>query len=92
MVGNDRIAKEYIVANILLKDVERLMQIFAQDQSALDRAFVAVLRSLGQGTTDKFCDPFTGDPYVVQREEGLISVSVENLPRPFRVPIFMDKE
>jgi len=90
--GKDRIAKEYFVANILMKDVERLMQIFAQDQSALDRAFVVILRSLGQSSTDNYHDPFTGVPYVVQKAHGLLSISAKNLPRPFRVPIFTDKE
>jgi hypothetical protein len=90
--GKDRIAKEYFVANLLTKDVERLMQIFAQDQSALDRALVVILWSLGQSNTDNYRDPFTGDPYVVRKVQGLFSVSVENLPRPFRVPIFTDNE
>ena len=90
--GTERIAKEHFVANILLKDVDRLMQIFAQDQSALDRALAVILQSLGQSNTDRFRDPFTGDPYVVQRVQGMLSVSAENLPRPFRVPIFTDTE
>jgi len=92
MEGKDKIAKDYFVANILMKDVERLMQIFAQDRSALDRALVVILWSLGQSNTDNYRDPFTNNPYVVRKVQGLLSVSAENLPRPFRMPIFTDKE
>jgi len=92
MEGDVRIAKEPVVASILLKDIERLMKIYAQDQSALDRAFLAILRSLGQGDTDHFRDPFTDAPYEVRQEQGALSVSAENLPRPFRVPVFTDRE
>jgi len=90
--GGVRIAKEHFVAGILLKDVTRLMQIFAQDQSAMDRALVVILRSLGQSNTENYRDPFTGNPYEVKKEQGLLCVSAEYLPRPFRVPIFTDKE
>ena len=85
-------AEEFFVANILLKDVEDLMRIFAKDQSALNRAIVAMLMSLGQGNTDRFRDPFTGDPYEVRRVDGLLSISAENLLHPFRVPIFVNRE
>ena len=83
---------EPFVAGIMLKDIERLMVIFAQDQSALDRALVAMLRSLGQSNTDRYRDPFTGEPYEVRKVQGLFSVSTAMLPRPFMVPIFTERE
>jgi len=86
------IATEHFLAHLLLKDVDRLMQIFAQDQSALNRVLVVILRSLGQSNTDNFRDPFTDEPYKVQKVDGLLSISATNLPRSFRVPIFTDKE
>ena len=86
------VLKEPVVANILLKDVDRLMRLFAQDQSALDRALVVILKSLGQRNTDFYHDPFTDEPYEVRQVDGLLSVSTENLPHPFRVPIFTEKE
>jgi len=86
------ISTEHFVAYLLLKDVDRLMRIFAQDQSALNRALVVILRSLGQSNTDNYRDPFTDEPYKVQKVDGLLSISATRLLRPFRVPIFMDKE
>ena len=79
---------EFFVANILLKDIENLMRIFAKDKSALSRAIVVIQQSLGQGNTDGYRDPFTGEPYEVRRVDGRLSVSAENFPHPFRVPIY----
>jgi hypothetical protein len=84
--------EELFVANILLKDIEDLMRVFAKDQSALNRAIVATFLSLGQGNTDRYRDPFTGESYEVRRVDGLLSISAENLPHPFRVPVFVNRE
>ncbi|MDR0326744.1 MAG: hypothetical protein LBI05_00455 [Planctomycetaceae bacterium] len=87
-VDDDGIVSEYVVAYVLLKDVDRLMELFAKDQSALIRAFTAVLRSLGQNNTDSYLDPFTGKPYEVEKEQGFFRISTTMLPHPFRVPNF----
>ena len=81
------IAMEPFVANIMLKDVERLMQLFARDQSALDRALVGISRSLGQSNTDHYRDPFTDKPYEIRTENSQLRVSATMLPS-FVVPIF----
>ena len=86
------IATEPFVAHLLLKDVDRLMEFFAKDQSALDRAIMAILASLGHSDTDSYRDPFTDEPYTVRKVNGLFSISTEHLPRPFRVPIFTEKD
>ena len=88
----DGMLEEYVVANILLKDVDRLMRLFVQDESALHRALTAMLISLGQTNTDKYCDPFTGKPFAVQKADGFVSIAAEPFPRPFRVPNFTNKE
>jgi CRISPR/Cas system type I-B associated protein Csh2 (Cas7 group RAMP superfamily) len=91
-IDDDGIVSEYFVANIMLKDVDRLMELFAKDQSALMRAFTAVRRSLGQNNTDSYLDPFTGEPYVVEKEQGFFQISTTMLPHPFRVPVFTNSE
>ena len=88
----DEISMEFFVANLLLQDVDRMMRIFVQDQSALDRAYVAMLLSLGQNNTNGFSDPATDKPYEVHKENGWLSISTANLPRPFRVPVFTQAE
>jgi hypothetical protein len=87
---DEGIAKEHFVANIMLKEVDRFMRLFAADQAALDRAIVAILRSLDQGGTERYRNPFTDEPYEVRKVDGLLSISTTFLPRPFRVPIFTD--
>ena len=83
------VAMEPFVAGIRLQSVEHFMVLFAQDQSALNRALVAIHHSLGQTNTNHYLDPFTDEPYEVQRDDdGFISVSATRLPRPFRVPVF----
>ena len=92
-VDDNGIATEHFVANLLLRNVEPLMRVFAQDQSALNRAIVAIHVSLGQRQlADRFRDPFTDEPYEVQKVEGRFSVSTTMLPRPFRVPDFTSEE
>ena len=86
------IAMEPFVANILLKDIDRLMEHFARDESALNRALVLILASLGQSNTDRYRDPFTDEPYEIQEVDGFLSITTPNLPRPFRVPIFVERE
>ena len=89
LFDSDGIALEPFVAGVRLQDAERFMMLFAQDQSALNRALVAIQYSLGQRNTDSLRDPFTGKPYEVQPDDdGFISISTEMLPRPFRVPVF----
>ena len=83
---------EHFVAYVLLKDIDRLMQIFAQDQSALNRAVVVMHRSLGQSNTDSYHDPFTDEPYEVRKVKGMWNVSATMLPRDFQVPDFTNKE
>jgi hypothetical protein len=83
---------EPVAARVLLQDVEHFMRLFAQDQSALDRALVLMFRSLGQSGAEDYRDPFTDEPYTVRKVNGLFSVSTEDLPRPFHVPIFTDTE
>jgi hypothetical protein len=82
---------EPFMANLLLKDIDRLMLIFAQDQAALDRALVLTLVSLGQSNTSRYHNPFTGEPYEIQKADGFLSIPIPALPRPFRVPNFTDK-
>ncbi|MCL2005280.1 MAG: hypothetical protein FWG73_03860 [Planctomycetaceae bacterium] len=84
------ISTEPVVASILLRDVDRLMYLFAQDQSALTRALVAMLHSLGQRNTSGYRNPFTNEPYAVRQVDGFFSIEVPELPRPFRVPIFVE--
>jgi len=86
------IAMESFAANILLKDIDRLMRIFAKDKSALNRALVLMDASLGQDRTDRYRDPFTGEPYEIRRVDGLLTITTPTLPRPFRVPSFTEKE
>ena len=81
---------EPVVAGILLKDVYPLMRLFAQDQSALNRSLVAVLHSLGQRNTGGYRNPFTNEPYEIHQDNGMLAVNVDELPRPFRVPVFAD--
>jgi len=88
----DGVLEEPIVASILLKDVEGLMRLFARDESALTRALVAIYVSLGQTHTDKYCDPFTGKPFDVQKAEGWLSISAKPFVPPFRVPNFTNME
>jgi len=85
------IATEPFVANILLKDVSRLMQIFARDESALNRALVLTFRSLGQSNTDRYQNPFTGKPFEVHEADGLLSITIPELPRPLRMPVFTEQ-
>jgi hypothetical protein len=93
MYNHDGIALKPFIAWLRFQHVERMMALFAQDQSALNRALVAILRSLGQPNTDSYRDPFTGEPYeVIIDDDGLISVSATMLPRPFRVPDFTERE
>ena len=87
--SND-LATEPFMANLLLKDIDRLMLIFAQDQAALDRALVLTLVSLGQSNTSRYRNPFTGEPYEIQKADGFLSIPIPALPRPFRVPNFTD--
>jgi hypothetical protein len=89
---DDGTATEHFVAGLMLKDVKTLMEVFAQDQSALNRALAAILKSLGQSNTDMYRDPFTDEPYEIRKVQSLFSVSAEMLPRPFRVPIFTNRE
>ena len=86
---NNGITKEPFAANLMLKDMERLMRLFARDQSALDRTLAAVLRSLGQRNTDSYRDPFTDKPYEVKTINSMSQVSATDLP-PFAVPVFTE--
>jgi len=86
------IAMEPFVANILLKDISRLIQIFVRDKAALNRALALIHRSLGQSNTDHYHDPFTGKPYEVHEEDGLLSITIPELPHSFRVPVFTERE
>jgi hypothetical protein len=88
----DGVSQEFLVAYLLLKDVRLTMEIFARDQSALDRALAAILFSLGQTDTDKFRDPFTDEPYEIRKVNSLITVTATALPQPFQVPDFRNKE
>jgi hypothetical protein len=88
----DGIAMEHFVANILLRDVESLMEHFARDRSALNRALVLMDASLGQNSIARFHDPFTDEPFEIQRVDDLLSIATPELPRPFRVPIFVERE
>jgi hypothetical protein len=87
-LDEEGISMAHYVAGILLHDIDRIMRLLAQDQSALNRALVVMNKSLGLGTTDSYHDPFTDEPYEVRQVEGRFSVSGTMLPRPFRVPIF----
>ena len=80
------IAMEPFVSGFRLHNVDNFMQLFAQDESALNRALLVMQHSLAQGGVDNFRDPFTDAPYEIRRVEGLLSVSATMLPRPFRVP------
>jgi len=91
-VDEQDISTEPFVANILLKDVNRLMQIFAKDESALKRALVLTQRSLGQSNTDQYRDPFTDEPYTIRKVDYLLSITSPELLRPFRVPVFTSRE
>jgi len=86
------IAQEPFLAHLLLKDIDGLMQLFARDQSALNRALVLMHTSLGQSNTDSYRDPFTNEPYTIQKADGLLSITTPTLPHPFRVPSFSEKE
>jgi len=88
----DGIALEHFLANILLQDIGRLMEHFARDQSALNRALVLMETSLGQSNTDRYRDPFTDEPFEIQKVDGLLSITTPHLPRPFRVPVFVERE
>jgi len=85
------IAMEPFVAHILLKDVDKLMRLFARDRSALNRALVLMRSSLGQSNTDRFRDPFTDAPYEIQKVDGFHSITTSTLQNPFRVPIFVEQ-
>jgi len=85
------VAMEPFVANILLKDVERLMRLFARDESALNRTLALLDASLGGSNTDNYRDPFTGQPYEIHREDGFLSITVPELST-FRVPSFVVTE
>jgi len=87
---DEGIATEPFVANLLLKDVDRLMRHFARDKSALHRALALTSMSLGQSSTDLYRDFLTDEPYDVQRADGLLSITTATLPRPFRVPDFTE--
>ena len=100
-INRERRSKEYtydengvslepFVANLRLQNVDRFMRLFVQDRSAVNRALVAVLHSLGQTNTNSYRDPFTGEPYEVRRVEDLpmVEVKAADLPQPFRVPVF----
>ena len=90
-VDNDGIVMEAFVANLLLKDVQRLMEFFAKDESALNRVLVLMDASLGQSSTHHYRDPFTDKPYEIRKVDGLLSITTPNLPRPFQVPIFTEE-
>ena len=89
---HDGIAMEPFVANILLQDVENLMVLFSRDQAALHRALVLADASLGQSSIARYHDPFTDEPFEIQRVDDLLSIATPELPRPFRVPIFVERE
>ena len=86
------IAMEYFIANILLKDVNRLMQIFARDQSALNRALVLMDASLGQNTADRYHNPFTDKPYTIDKADDWLSITVPEFQYPFQVPAFTERK
>ena len=90
MVDNAGVAMEPFVAGILLKDVPSLMELFAKDESALNRALVLMDASLGQNSATRYRNPFTDEPYEISTEEGWLSITTPALPRPFRVPIFAE--
>ena len=85
------VAMEPFVATILLKDVERLMRLFAKDESALNRTLVLLDASLGRTNTDNYRDPFTDQPYEIHREDGFLRITTLELPT-FRVPSFVATE
>jgi hypothetical protein len=91
LLAEEDTENEPFVANIQLKQIDAFMRVFALDQSALERALVAALISLGQTDTGNYTDPFTGVPYESKRVNGLISISTKNLKHPFRVPDFTKK-
>jgi len=88
----DGISMEPFVAGLLLQDVESLMEHFARDESALNRALVLMDASLGQNNLDRYRDPFTDEPFEIRRVDGLLSITTPHLPRPFRVPVFVERE
>ncbi|GHT45110.1 hypothetical protein FACS189454_04060 [Planctomycetales bacterium] len=80
-------AAEPFVAAILLKDVDRIMRVFAIDISRIETATLALRLALGTKSPADFADPFTGEPYEVKRtDDGFIEVSAKNNRRPFKVP------
>ena len=83
------VAMEHFVAHVMLKDVNRLMRSFAEDESALNRALVAMSLSLGHSDTGGYRDPFTDEPYEVQQTSDRINVPARRFSRPFRVPVFI---
>ena len=85
------IAMEPFVANILLKDVEQLMRLFAKDRSALNRTLVLLDASLGRNDSGNYRDPFTDQPYEIRSESGFLSITTPELPL-FRVPSFVATE
>ena len=84
------IATEPFVANMLLKDVSRLMQVFARDEAALGRTLALLDASLGHSSADKYRNPFTDEPFEIQKENGMLSITIPELPNPFRVPVFTE--
>jgi hypothetical protein len=88
LLAKEDTAEEYFVSGFLLADIDRLMQIYAQDQSRLETAVLAMTVSLGIPNKLTFADPFTGKPYEVKQTGGMVIVSAQNKHRPFRVPDF----
>ncbi|MDR0520726.1 MAG: hypothetical protein LBH00_02610 [Planctomycetaceae bacterium] len=71
---------EPYVAQLQLKDVDRLMRLYAQDESALRRALVLMLVSLGQAYLNEAGEPrLTGTP----KETGQQFLRQELLTDPF---------
>ncbi|MDR3182404.1 MAG: hypothetical protein LBT89_05685 [Planctomycetaceae bacterium] len=82
---------EPVVACLMLDNVDKFMRIFAQDLSRMETAVLALQLAL-EANADKqqkliqsSLDPFTGEPYQVQRQDGFIDVSAQNRRKPFRV-------
>jgi len=79
-------AAEPVFALLLLRDVSRTMQLFAQERSGIELAYLALSASLGNQSRSKRLNFLTGNEYEIRLITDGVLCTYEGNIKPFYVP------
>ena len=79
-------ATEPVFALLLLRDVSQFMQLFAQERSGIETAYLALSASLGNPQRNKTLNFLTGNEYEIRLITDGVMCTYEGNVKPFYVP------